>query len=141
MGLHFFSDEDKSVDMRLESSMAANGRIVSDSHYPSSADAGNSITQHGFKITTRKLPILKAEPIEQMTRNLGIAPPEMIFGDNVVSIDHKSGWGIQFDTYDALDRVDKTGGSMLQVAHSREWQSTRYLGTYVIRMWRHAEGR
>ena len=107
--------------------MAANGAIVPNSHYPSPADAGNSITQHGFKITTRKLPILKAEPIEQMTQKLGIAPPEMIFGDNLVSIDHnKSGWGVQFNTYDALDRVDKTGGSMLQVAHSREWQSTRY---------------
>ncbi|KAF6225027.1 hypothetical protein HO133_010222 [Letharia lupina] len=105
--------------------MADNGRIEPSSHYPSAADAGNSITQHGFKITTRKLPILKAEPIEQMTKRLGIAPPEMIFGDNLVSIDHESGWGLQFNTYDALDQVDKTGGSMLQVAHSREWQSTR----------------
>lgn len=105
--------------------MVANGRIEPNSRYPSAADAGNSCTQHGFKITTRKLPILKAEPIEQMTKNLGIAPPEMIFGDNLVSIDHENGWGIQFNTYDALDGVDKTGGSMLQVAHSREWQSTR----------------
>ena len=120
--------------------MAANGRNAPNSHYPSAADAGNSITQHGFKITTRKLPILKAEPIEQMTTNLGIAPPEMIFGDNLVAIDHKSGWGIQFNTYDALDRVDKTGGSMLQVAHSREWQSTRYAGAYIVEAQRHAEG-
>ena len=109
--------------------MAANGAIAPNSHHPLPADAGNSITQHGFKITTRKLPILKAEPIEHMTKKLGIAPPEMIFGDNLVSIDHKSGWGVQFNTYDALDRVDKTGGSMLQVAHSREWQSTRYAGS------------
>ena len=121
--------------------MASNGRLAPDSHYPSAADAGNSITQHGFKITTRKLPILKAEPIEQMTKVLGITPPEMIFGDNFVSIDHNSGWGIQFNTYDALDRVDKTGGSMLQVAHSREWQSTRYAGAYIVGAWKHAEGR
>ena len=121
--------------------MAVNGRTQSNSHYPSTADAGNSITQHGFNITTRKLPILKAEPIEQMTKNLGIAPPEMIFGDNLVSIDHESGWGIQFNTYDALDRVDKTGGSMLQVAHSREWQSTRYAGAFTVRISRCAEER
>lgn len=108
--------------------MALNGRAVPNAQNPSAADAGNSITQHGFKITTRKLPILKAEPIEQMTAKLGIAPPEMIFGDNMVSVEHKSGWGIDFNTYDALDRVDKTGESMLQVAHSREWQSTRYGG-------------
>lgn len=106
--------------------MALNGRADPNAHYPSAADVGNSITQHGFKITTRKLPILSAEPIEQMTAGLGIAPPEMIFGDNMVSIEHASGWGINFNTYDALDRVDKTGGSMLQVAHSKEWQSTRY---------------
>ena len=107
--------------------MAANGAIVSKSHYLPVVDTDNSfINRYGFKIATRKLPILKAEPIEQMTKKLGIAPPEMIFGDNLVLIEHKSGWGIQFNTYDALDRVDKTGGSMLQVAHSREWQSTRY---------------
>lgn len=96
------------------------------SHHPSSADAGDTITQRGFIITTRKLPILKAEPIEQMTARLGITPPEMIFGDNAVSIEHPaSGWGITFNAFDALDRVDKTGASMLQVAHSRKWQSSR----------------
>ena len=108
--------------------MAVNGRAIPTAQNSSTTDAGISITQHGFKITTRKLPILKAGPIEQMTTKLGIAPPEMIFGDNLVSIEHKSGWGITFNTYDALDRVDKTGESMLQVAYSREWQSTRYGG-------------
>ena len=108
--------------------MAVNGRAIPTAQQSSTIDAGNSITQNGFKITTRKLPILKAGPIEQMTTKLGIAPPEMIFGDNMVSIEHKSGWGINFNTYDALDRVDKTGESMLQVAYSREWQSTRYGG-------------
>ena len=99
------------------------------SHATSALDAGSSITQHGFKITSRKLPILKAEPIQAITKQLGIAPPEMIFGDNSISIEHSaSGWGIQFNAFDALDRVDKTVGLMLQVAHSKEWQSTRYAG-------------
>ena len=107
--------------------MALNGGRLTTEHYPSAADSGRSITQHGFKITTRKLPILKAEPIEKMTEALGITPPEMIFGDNSVVIEHaNSGFGISFNTFDALDAVDKTGTSMLQVAHSREWQSTRY---------------
>ena len=108
-----------------------NGRTSPDTHYPSTADADTTITQFGFKITTRKLPILKAGPIEQMTAKLGIAPPEMIFGDNMVSIEHTCGWRIDFNTHDALDRVDKTGGSMLQVAHSQEWQSTRYGGLEI----------
>ncbi|RJE21139.1 hypothetical protein PHISCL_06514 [Aspergillus sclerotialis] len=80
----------------------------------------------GFRVTTQKLPILKAGPIENMTRNLGIAPPEMIFGDNFVSIEHeKTGWGITFNAFDALDRVDKTGERMLEVAYSKEWQRSR----------------
>lgn len=94
--------------------------------FPSGAVIGTSYYHQGFKITTRKLPILKADPIEQMNAKLGIAVPEMIFGDNFVSVTHvASGWSIDFNTFDALDRVDKTGASMLQVAHSKEWQSTR----------------
>ena len=49
-------------------------------HFPPQADQGKSITQAGFKITTHKLPILKAGPIEDMTSRLGIAPPEMGIG-------------------------------------------------------------
>lgn len=131
MGLRLSPDEAPSEPSDIPkssfSNMSLSNRSDPNSHYPSASAADNSTTQHGFKITTRKLPILKAEPIERMTLGLGIAPPEMIFGDNMVSIAHDaSGWGIDFNTYDALDRVDKTGGSMLQVAHSREWQSTRY---------------
>ncbi|KAL4880503.1 TIP41-like family-domain-containing protein [Aspergillus karnatakaensis] len=86
----------------------------------------NTINVKGFTISTQKLPILKAEPIDAMTRALGIAPPEMIFGDNFVSIVHqKSGWGINFNAFDALDLVDKTGESMLKVAYSKEWQKSR----------------
>ena len=119
-----------------------NGTAAPDSCYPSGANAGNSLTHNGFKITTRKLPILKAEPIEQMTAKLGITPPEMIFGDNMTSIEYlPSGWGISFNTYDALDRVDKTGGSMLQVAHSKEWQSTRYAGLTHREAGNHTEER
>lgn len=91
------------------------------------AEQPNTISVQGFKITTEKRPILKAEPIEDMTKRLGIAPPEMIFGDNFVSIQHeKSRWGINFNAFDALDRVDKTGASMLKVAYSKEWQRSRY---------------
>ncbi|THC91677.1 hypothetical protein EYZ11_008872 [Aspergillus tanneri] len=94
----------------------------------------SSISVKGFRISTQKRPILKADPIEDMTNQLGIAPPEMIFGDNYVTIDYEMGnWGITFNAFDALDRVDKTGSSMLKVAHSKEWQksSTDYPGTLL----------
>ncbi|KAL8784414.1 MAG: hypothetical protein Q9195_009059 [Heterodermia aff. obscurata] len=106
--------------------MAVNGQQPLSPYASSASDGGNSIVQQGFKVTTRKLPILKAEPIDEMTKQLGITPPEMIFGDNRVSVEHiNSGWKIQFSAFEALDKVDKTSQSMLQVAHSKEWQSTR----------------
>ena len=111
----------------MGSPLVVNGHDSPNTHFPFPADAGHTITHRGLKITTRKLPILKAEPIEQMTSKLGIAPPEMIFGDNFTSIEYASyGWSLEFNTFDALDQVDKTGASMLQVAHSKQWQTTRW---------------
>ncbi|KAK2750692.1 hypothetical protein FQN57_002765 [Myotisia sp. PD_48] len=93
---------------------------------PTSDSNTNSIARKEFKITTRKLPILKAGPIDDMTSKLGIAVPEMIFGDNLVSIEHiPSGWNLSFNAFDALDLVDKTGAKMLQVSYSNEWQKSR----------------
>ena len=93
-----------------------------------SNDSTNGISRNGFRVSTRKRPILKARPIEEMEAKLRITVPEMIFGENLVSIEHvSSGWSISFNAFDALDRVDKTGKAMLQVAHSKEWQNSRYL--------------
>ena len=91
-----------------------------------SADAGQSLYHAKHTITTRKLPILSAAPIEAMTAKLGIAVPEMIFGDNSVIIENQNaGWAISFNTFDGLNRVDKTGKKMLQVRYSEEWKRTR----------------
>jgi type 2A phosphatase activator TIP41 len=91
-----------------------------------SAAAPNTTTVQGFKITSQKLPILKAAPIEAMTAKLGIAPPEMIFGDNFVSIEHPvSKWAISFNAFGALDCVDKTGEKRPTVAYAKEWASSR----------------
>lgn len=112
--------------------MATNGHAFRnsdnlDTNFPSpSAHAPRVFTVEGFRVTTQKLPILKAGPIEEMTSKLGIAPPEMIFGDNLVAIEHPaSNWGIKFDAFGALDRVDKTGEKRLKVAYSKEWHQSR----------------
>lgn len=112
--------------------MAINGHTTPlkdnvDTHFPSpAAHAPRIFTVEGFRVTTQKLPILKAGPIEEMTSKLGIAPPEMIFGDNLVAIEHPaSHWGIKFDAFGALDRVDKTGEKRLKVAYSQEWHQSR----------------
>jgi type 2A phosphatase activator TIP41 len=79
-----------------------------------------------WRITTRKLPILKAGPIDALNERIGIPIPEMIFGDNFVSLTHiPSGWNLSFDAEDALDRVSKTEEGMLQVAVAEEWKKER----------------
>ncbi|KAH8910157.1 TIP41-domain-containing protein [Coniochaeta sp. PMI_546] len=82
--------------------------------------------QGSFTITSRKLPISKAGPISAMESRLRIPIPEMIFGDNLVSITHRpSNWSISFSAEPALDLVNKTGENMLQVAHAKDWTSSR----------------
>lgn len=83
-------------------------------------------TQRNFRISSRKLPISKAAPIDDMSKRLDIPVPEMIFGDNLVTVAHvPSGWSIAFAAEDALDLVDKTGKDMLRVAYAGEWSSSR----------------
>ena len=50
--------------------------------------------------------------------------PEMVFGDNILQIDHNAGFGIQFNAIDALKRVDKRH-DLMKVAVAEEWQSKR----------------
>lgn len=106
--------------------MSLNGPL--NEPYPSGELSTVSHVQKGFKISARKLPISKSGPIDAMSHKLGIPIPEMIFGDNTVSVEHlESGWRLEFNAYDALDRVDKTGKNMLQVAYSKAWSSSRYV--------------
>ncbi|KAH7413003.1 TIP41-like family-domain-containing protein [Cadophora sp. MPI-SDFR-AT-0126] len=107
--------------------MSFNGPINESYPTPDAKDSATvSHTQKGFKISARKLPISKSGPIDDMSTKLGIPVPEMIFGDNLVSIEHMaSGWRLEFNAYDALDRVDKTDKNMLKVAYSKEWSSSR----------------
>ncbi|KAH6610354.1 hypothetical protein Trco_000374 [Trichoderma cornu-damae] len=98
------------------------------------AAATTTHTQGRFRISTRKLPISKSGAIDALEKKLGIPVPEMIFGDNVVSITHTpSNWALRFSTADALDAVDKTDRNMLRVAHARDWESTREEATQNIK--------
>ncbi|OAQ96661.1 hypothetical protein LLEC1_01449 [Akanthomyces lecanii] len=105
--------------------------------FPSPAALEASTNRHeqkSFRITTRKLPISKAGAIDAMTERIGIPIPEMIFGDNLVSLTHvPTGWAISFTAPDALDAVDKTDRHMLKVAYARDWESTREGTTQKIK--------
>ncbi|KAH9898866.1 TIP41-domain-containing protein [Xylariomycetidae sp. FL2044] len=90
------------------------------------AQATTSHRQGNFVISARKLPISKSGPIDAMSASLGIPVPEMIFGDNLVSVAHlPTGWSVEFNAYDALDAVDKTDRNMLRVAYASEWSASR----------------
>lgn len=105
--------------------------------FPSPAALEASTNRHeqkNFRIATRKLPISKAGAIDVMTERIGIPIPEMIFGDNLVSVTHvPTGWSIGFTAPDALDAVDKTDKHMLKVAYARDWESTREGTTQKIK--------
>lgn len=104
---------------------------------PSPGALGQATKTHKqgrFLISSRKLPISKAGPIDALTEKLGIPMPEMIFGDNMVSIAHgPTGWTLGFSAPDALDAVDKTDRNMLKVAYARDWESTREGTTQKIK--------
>ncbi|KAL8370839.1 hypothetical protein RB595_000942 [Gaeumannomyces hyphopodioides] len=90
--------------------------------------------QGGFEVSSRKLPISKSGPIDGMAARVGIPIPEMIFGDNLVSVRHApSGWRVDFTAEAALDRVEKTDRGMLRVAHAGEWSSSRERASAGIR--------
>jgi len=97
--------------------------------YPSASAleaATTAHTQRNFTVRSRKLPISKSAAIDTMSAALGIPVPEMIFGDNLVSVTHDpSGWTVGFNAFDALDLVDKTDRNMLQVAYAGAWSESR----------------
>lgn len=107
--------------------MAANGQIPVTVAPGPQAGIQSFITKNGqWKVSTRKQPILKADPIEELSNRIGIPIPEMIFGDNFVAIEHiPSGWKLDFNAEDALDRVSKTEEGMLQVAVADAWKKDR----------------
>ncbi|KAI2637386.1 TIP41-like family-domain-containing protein [Xylaria nigripes] len=90
------------------------------------AAATQTHRQGAFVVASCKLPISKAGSIDALEKDIRIPVPEMIFGDNLVSITHvRTGWSIEFNARDALDAVDKTGANMLQVAYASEWSASR----------------
>ncbi|KAI9679658.1 MAG: hypothetical protein M1829_001620 [Trizodia sp. TS-e1964] len=83
---------------------------------------GTSITQSGFTITAIHQPMLGAQPIKALSAALGIPIPQEPYGDNLVAIAHPaSGWRIEFNARDALDRVNKEAAD-LHVVCAESWE-------------------
>ena len=57
--------------------------------------------------------------------------PEMLFGDNVLRIQHKDGFGIEFNAIDALKRVNNMEDAV-KVACAQEWQESRQVENHNV---------
>uniref|UniRef100_A0A8C6B3P2 TIP41-like protein n=1 Tax=Monodon monoceros TaxID=40151 RepID=A0A8C6B3P2_MONMO len=83
-----------------------------------------------WKLTASKTHIMKSADAEKLTDELHMPSlPEMMFGDNVLRIQHGSGFGIEFNATDAL-RCVKNDQGMFKLACAKEWQESRTEGNY-----------
>ncbi|XP_016114372.1 TIP41-like protein [Sinocyclocheilus grahami] len=78
-----------------------------------------------WTLTAAKTHIMKSKDIERLAESMNMpALPEMLFGDNVLRIQHADGFGIEFNAIDALKRVNNMQDSV-KVACAQEWQDSR----------------
>ncbi|MEQ2234196.1 hypothetical protein ILYODFUR_029521 [Ilyodon furcidens] len=78
-----------------------------------------------WKVTAAKNHIMKSKDIERLADELNMPSlPEMLFGDNVLRIQHTDRYGIEFNAIDALKRVNNMEDTV-KVACAQEWQDGR----------------
>lgn len=78
-----------------------------------------------WKVTAAKNHIMKSKDIERLADEMNMPSlPEMLFGDNVLRIQHSDGYGIEFNATDALRRVNNMD-DVVKVACAQEWQESR----------------
>lgn len=78
-----------------------------------------------WKVTAARNHIMKSKDIERLAEEMNMPSlPEMLFGDNVLRIQHTDGYGIEFNAIDALRRVNNMEDAV-KVACAQEWQESR----------------
>ncbi|RLV98939.1 hypothetical protein DV515_00010227 [Chloebia gouldiae] len=78
-----------------------------------------------WKLSAARTHIMKSAQAERLADELHMPSlPEMMFGDNVLRIQHDHGFGIEFNATDALKCVNNCQG-MIKVACAAEWQESR----------------
>ncbi|GCB62854.1 TIP41-like protein isoform X1 [Scyliorhinus torazame] len=78
-----------------------------------------------WKLTANKSHIMKSKDIEKLAEEMKMhSLPEMLFGDNVLKVQHAGGFGISFNATDALRTVDNGHGTV-KVACAEAWQESR----------------
>ncbi len=89
-----------------------------------------SIDVNGWFITTTTNPISNASECDLLQASLGIPLPEMTFGNNNLTLEHRpSGWKYSFSTKDALSAVKKgelgDGDGGVKVDYADAWLKSR----------------
>ncbi|KAI1293070.1 hypothetical protein EDD11_008517 [Mortierella claussenii] len=87
----------------------------------------NGIAIQGWTVLSHKTSILNSQEIDAAIADLGIPIPEMIFGNNFLSIEHTSGFKLEFKALPALAMVDQSSKSsdLIKVSYAREWFDKR----------------
>ncbi|KAG0297848.1 hypothetical protein BGZ96_004499 [Linnemannia gamsii] len=83
---------------------------------------------HDWTVLSCKTSILNSQEIDTASADLGIPIPEMIFGNNFLTIEHKSsGFKLEFKALPALAMVDQssTSSDKIKVSYAREWFEKR----------------
>ncbi|KAG0212736.1 hypothetical protein BGX31_001437 [Mortierella sp. GBA43] len=85
------------------------------------------IALQDWTVLSHKTSILNSQEIDAASADLGIPIPEMIFGNNYLSIEHASGFKLEFKALPALAMVDKSSKSsdLIKVSYAREWFDRR----------------
>ncbi|XP_071486591.1 TIP41-like protein [Diadema antillarum] len=78
-----------------------------------------------WTITSIKGHISKSEAVARYEEDLKLPQlPEMLFGENKLKVQHTAGFGIEFNTIDALWRVDNKNDPV-KVAYANAWREAR----------------
>ncbi|KAF8927645.1 TIP41-like family-domain-containing protein [Dissophora ornata] len=87
----------------------------------------SGIAIQGWTVRSNKTSILNSQEIDAATADLGIPIPEMIFGNNFLSVEHSSGFKLEFKALPALAMVDQSSKSsdLIKVSYAREWFDKR----------------
>ncbi|KAF9110112.1 hypothetical protein BGX27_006767 [Mortierella sp. AM989] len=90
-------------------------------------DQTTGIAIHDWEMRSHKTSILSSKEIDAASADLGIPIPEMIFGNNFLTIEHKSGFKLEFKALPALAMVDQSSKSsdLIKVSYAREWFDKR----------------
>ncbi|KAF9933348.1 hypothetical protein FBU30_005752 [Linnemannia zychae] len=81
-----------------------------------------------WTVLSHKTSILNSQEIDTASADLGIPIPEMIFGNNFLSIEHQpSGFKLEFKALPALAMVDQSSAAsdLIKVSYAREWFEKR----------------